>query len=93
MFDPELFGLASMVEVSIAVAILTALGAKLKSIDGIIRKNDEKAGDNNRHISEQLSSFRVEVAMTYASISYIRDIEERLTSHLIRIEEKIARQP
>jgi len=81
-----------MVEIPVFAAIFTAFGARMKALDAAIRKNDEKTTRGERNLAEQLSAFRVEVAMTYASISYIRDVEERLTSHLIRIEEKIARR-
>ncbi len=38
---------------------------------------------------ENLSNHKVKVAQQYASISYIRDLEKRITDHLIRIEEKL----
>lgn len=41
------------------------------------------------HMREKLDAYKLDVAKNYASISYLRDVEERLTSHLIRIEEKL----
>lgn len=53
--------------------------------------------DDLRHESEvgqallrqNLDAFKLDVAKNYASISYLKDVEERLTGHLIRIEEKL----
>jgi len=38
---------------------------------------------------EDLSAFKVEVARTYVPLSLIRDVDQRLTQHLLRIEEKL----
>ena len=41
------------------------------------------------HMREKLDAYKLDVAKNYASITYLRDVEERLTDHLIRIEEKL----
>jgi len=38
---------------------------------------------------EALSAYKLEVAKTYASIAYLKDVERRLTEHLLRIEAKL----
>lgn len=38
---------------------------------------------------EALSAYKLEVAKTYASIAYLKDVERRLTEHLLRIESKL----
>lgn len=38
---------------------------------------------------EALSAYKLEVAKSYASITYIKDVEKRLTAHLERIEHKL----
>lgn len=40
-------------------------------------------------VRENISSYKLDVAKNYASIPYIRDIENRLTNHLLRIEKKL----
>ena len=40
-------------------------------------------------VRDNLSAYKLEVAKNYASISYIKDVERRLTSHLVRIENKL----
>lgn len=41
------------------------------------------------HMRENLDAYKLDVAKNYVSMSYLRDVEERLTGHLIRIEEKL----
>jgi hypothetical protein len=38
---------------------------------------------------EGLSAFKLDVARNYVSIPYLKDIEKRLTAHLLRIEAKL----
>jgi hypothetical protein len=38
---------------------------------------------------EELASFKLEVARTYVPLSLIRDVDQRLTQQLMRIEQKL----
>lgn len=40
-------------------------------------------------LRESLSAYKLEVAKNYASIAYMKDVERRLTGHLVRIENKL----
>jgi hypothetical protein len=42
-----------------------------------------------QYLRDALSAFKLEVAKSYASISYLKEVERRLTDHLVRIEEKL----
>ena len=42
-----------------------------------------------QYLRDSLGAFKLEVAKSYVSISYMKEVERRLTDHLIRIEEKI----
>jgi hypothetical protein len=41
------------------------------------------------HLRETLSAYKLEVAKSYVSIPYLKEVERRLTGHLIRIEDKL----
>lgn len=41
------------------------------------------------HNRECLAAYKLEVAKNYASITYMKDVERRLTGHLVRIENKL----
>ncbi|MDR1691224.1 MAG: hypothetical protein LBR35_00065 [Rickettsiales bacterium] len=57
----------------------------------LISFKDEAKNDIIK-LAENLSSYKLEVAISYCSISYIRDLETRLTNHLLRIEEKLEKR-
>ncbi|MCG8507907.1 MAG: hypothetical protein MI741_01645, partial [Rhodospirillales bacterium] len=40
-------------------------------------------------LRDTLSAYKLEVAKSYASIAYIKEVEKRLTDHLVRIEDKL----
>lgn len=42
-------------------------------------------------LREGLSSFKLEVAKSYASVTDMKDLENRIVSHLLRIEAKLDR--
>ena len=44
------------------------------------------------HLRDALSAYKLEVAKSYASIAYIKEVEKRLTDHLVRIEDKLDRK-
>lgn len=42
-------------------------------------------------LREGLAAYKLEVAKSYASIAYLKEVEARLTDHLVRIENKLDR--
>ena len=42
-------------------------------------------------LRENLAAYKLEVATSYVSIPYLREVEARLTDHLVRIETKLDR--
>ncbi len=55
-----------------------AIEAVRQSADGAIAR-----------LGRALDAYKLDVAKSYASMSYLKDVEGRLTAHLIRIEEKL----
>jgi hypothetical protein len=43
-------------------------------------------------LRDDLSAFKLEVARSYASTAALKDVERRLTEHLVRIEAKLDNQ-
>lgn len=62
-----------------------------------IRRDTEQAVDRLRsgfditavQLREGLSAYKLEVAKTYAALANLREVEQRLTDHLLRIEAKL----
>lgn len=40
-------------------------------------------------VRESLSAYKLEVAKSYASLGHLKEVERRLTRHLLRIENKL----
>ncbi len=40
-------------------------------------------------IKDALADFKLHVARNYVSVTYLKDVENRLTNHLLRIEQKL----
>ncbi|HYG89542.1 MAG TPA: hypothetical protein VD978_25175 [Azospirillum sp.] len=64
-----------------------------------LRKDSEEALDAVRvraeaasaQVRESLAAYKLEVAKTYVSVGMLKDVEQRLTDHLLRIEHKLER--
>lgn len=61
------------------------------------RQEADHATDVNRDaieaglsdLREALAAYKLEVAKSYASLAHLKDVEHRLTRHLVRIEDKL----
>ena len=54
-------------------------------IDDLERRFDIGLGQAR----EALAAYKLEVAKSYATTGYLKDVERRLTEHLVRIEAKL----
>lgn len=62
-----------------------------------LRKDAEQALESQRiraeaaqaQVRESLAAYKLEVAKTYVSTATLKDVETRLTDHLLRIEHKL----
>lgn len=50
---------------------------------------DHKVDVANSQSREALAAYKLEVAKTYATTGTLKDVERRLTEHLVRIEAKL----
>ena len=63
--------------------------------DSIAQGPGPEPGDDGQHRAalertrENLTAFKLEVARTYVPLSLIREVDGRLTGHLLRIEQKL----
>ncbi|MBP0446654.1 hypothetical protein J8J14_17910 [Roseomonas sp. SSH11] len=92
-FPPEPHWIAAAVETPLMAILVWMLHSLRRSIaqapDGVPLQDlsQQKAAlDRTR---DELAAFKLEVARTYVPLSLIRDVDGRLTAHLIRIEQKL----
>ena len=50
---------------------------------------DERGAEALTRTREDLAGYKLEVARTYVPLSLIRDVDRRLSEHMLRIESKI----
>lgn len=85
----EMTSWVAMVELPIFVTLFRMMSKNKKENDNElaeVRSNYEKSVASTR---EALSDFKLHVARNYVSINYLKDVEDRLTNHLLRIEKKL----
>lgn len=60
-----------------------------KEIDDDILQIKNTHEHDNSSVREALAEFKLHVARNYVSVNYLKDVESRLTNHLLRIEKKL----
>jgi hypothetical protein len=79
-----------VVELPVFAGMFWIFKNNIDYLEKCIRANEIAAKKEIIGLVEAMSEFRVDVAVNYASISYMKDVENRLTAHLLRIEDKIS---
>jgi hypothetical protein len=80
----------SVVEIPVFAGMFWIVRNNMSRLENSLKEQEEKSKHEMISMIENISAFRVDVAMNYASMSYLKDVENRLTAHLLRIEEKIS---
>ena len=80
----------SVVEIPLFIGGFLLLKNNIYLLEKYTKEVEAKSKKDVIDLIENLASFRVDVAVNYASISCLKDVENRLTAHLLRIEEKIS---
>lgn len=60
-----------------------------RDTDAEIEHNRRAFEHGHAQLREALAAYKLEVAKSYASIGYMKDVEKRITVHLERIEHKL----
>lgn len=74
----DIFNWVMMMEIPIFIALFK-----------IIMKLRKDTDDSVGFCKDALADFKLHVARNYVSINYLKDVENRLTDHLLRIEKKL----
>lgn len=68
---------------------ITRADAAMAETIKVREESIRSVADAKADVVKELSQFKLEVARTYASIEYLKDVEKRITDHLVRIENKL----
>lgn len=88
MFN-EITSWMAMVELPVFAALFRLITRNKKENDTGLEHLKTTQEQNTSSLKEALSDFKLHVARNYVSVNYLKDIENRLTNHLLRIEKKL----
>ncbi len=87
--DPAFLWWIMIVEAPMIASLYWFLHTIKRDLDRPTLKGDSQLSDALSRTRDELAGFKLEVARTYVPLSLIRDVDRRLTEHLLRIEEKL----
>lgn len=77
------------VEAPVVTALFWMIHGLRRDMQERIERGDQRDSDALTRTRDELAQFKIEVARTYVPLSLIRDLDRRISDHLIRIEEKL----
>ena len=79
----------SAVEAPIVAALFWMIHGLRKDLHDRIDRSAERESEAVSRTRDDLANFKLEVARSYVPLSLIRDVDRRLSQHLLRIEGKL----
>ena len=79
----------SAVEIPALAGLFWLIWRNRKDSEATLSQQGQLINQTSLQSRESLSSYKLEVAKSYVSIGYLKDVERRLTAHLLRIEAKL----
>lgn len=77
------------VEAPVVTALFWMIHGLRRDMQERIERGDQRDSDALTRTRDELAQFKIEVARTYVPLSLIRDLDRRISDHLLRIEEKL----
>jgi len=79
----------TVVELPVLAGLFWMIHGLRSDVQARIERGDARDADALTRTREDLAEFRIEVARTYVPLSLIREVDQRLSGHLLRIEQKL----
>ena len=77
------------VEIPVVLGLFWMIHGLRRDVQERIERGDARDSEALARTRDDLAEFRIEVARTYVPLSLIRDVDRRLSEHLLRIEHKL----
>lgn len=77
------------IEIPVVVALFWMIHGLRNDVQERIERGDARETEALGRTRDAFADFRIEVARTYVPLSLIRDVDRRLSEHLLRIEQKL----
>ena len=91
IFGADVLSWIVFVEVPAFFALVLYVIRVSKNLHLCLEEDRALLANKYQILNEKLALYKLEVAQRYASVAYLKDVEARLTNHLIRIEKKLDR--
>ncbi len=78
------------VELPVLAALFWMNWRTRDDVEESLNELDQRFTHSLAQTRESLAAYKLEVAKSYVTISYLKDVERRLTGHLLRIEAKLS---
>lgn len=85
----ELLNWVAMIELPVFAALFRMIIKQRKEMEEYLLANQSHTDSRVDMCKEALADFKLHVARNYVSTNYLKDVENRLTNHLLRIEKKL----
>lgn len=82
----------TVVELPALAGLFWLIWRNRREVEGQIDGCCDRCDNKHQAARENLAAYKLEVAQHYASIAYLKEVEKRLTEHLMRIEDKLDRR-
>ena len=79
----------AVIEVPVVAALFRLVHGIKQDIQNRIERGDTRDSEAVSRARDELAEFKLEVTRTYVPLSLIRDVDQRLSAHLLRIEGKL----
>ncbi len=80
-----------VVEVPLIGGFFLWIRNQISAVEHLVERLRENYAFHVDAIRKDLADYKLDVARNYASMSAMKDLETRLTDHLLRIEKKLER--
>lgn len=92
IFPTHMVWWLSAVYIPITAAFFTLIFKMKRDFDRAMDDMQKLIHTRHSQLRDSLAAYKLEVAKSYASVNDVREVEKRLVSHLLRIEEKLDRR-
>lgn len=92
VFPSHMVWWLSAIYIPITVTLFTFLWRIKRDTNEAIDELQKLIHTRHSQLRDSLAAYKLEVAKSYASVNDMREVEKRLVSHLLRIEEKLDRR-
>jgi hypothetical protein len=92
IFPSHMVWWLTVIDIPVATALFAMIWRNKKEADQAIGNLSRLLETRSAQLRDSLSAYKLEVAKTYSTQREMRELEERLVSHLLRIESKLDKQ-